>query len=113
MDIQGDYILLKQDDGAQRHGVPKRAKFPQDRHLTAQHDFGSNPGNLAMLKYVPDNLPAQAPLVVILHGCGQKAAGYDIGAGWSELADRWGFALLLPEQQMSNNVGGCFNWFDP
>ena len=47
----------------------------------------------------------------MLHGCTQSAAGYDIGAGWSTLAKRFGFALLLPEQQRSNNPNGCFNWF--
>jgi poly(3-hydroxybutyrate) depolymerase len=27
------------------------------------------------------------------------------------VADRFGFALLLPEQPRSNNPNGCFNWF--
>jgi feruloyl esterase len=49
----------------------------------------------------------------VLHGCTQTAAAYDLGAGWSTLADRYGFALLLPEQQRSNNPNGCFNWFKP
>src|SRR6185312_13986051 len=26
---------------------------------------------------------------------------------------RYGFALLLPEQQRTNNPNGCFNWFLP
>ena len=39
--------------------------------------------------------PAPA-LVVVLHGCGQTAAGYDLGAGWSTLAKHYGFALLMP-----------------
>lgn len=63
--------------------------------------------------FVPDDLPAGAPLVVVLHGCKQDAAGYDAGAGWSTLAERHGFALLFPEQQPANNPNGCFNWFDP
>ena len=29
------------------------------------------------------------------------------------LADRHGFALLLPEQQRTNNPNLCFNWFVP
>jgi feruloyl esterase len=41
----------------------------------------------------------------------QKAASYDFGAGWSTLADRHGFVLLLPEQQRANNANNCFNWF--
>ena len=57
-----------------------------------------NPGALRMLRFVPPGLPAGAPLVVVLHGCTQTAAGYDQGTGWSALAERHGFALLLPEQ---------------
>jgi feruloyl esterase len=76
-------------------------------------DFGSNPGNLRMFGYRPSTLANNPALVVVLHGCTQTAPGYDIGAGWSTLADRYGFALLLPEQQRSNNPNGCFNWFQP
>jgi len=75
--------------------------------------FGSNPGNLRMFVYRPPTLADNPALVVVLHGCTQTAAGYDLGAGWSTLADRYGFALLLPEQQRSNNPNGCFNWFQP
>ncbi len=75
--------------------------------------FGSNPGDVRMFSFVPENLPPAPALVVVLHGCGQSAAGYDVGAGWSTLAQSYGFALLMPEQQRSNNVNGCFNWFNP
>ncbi|WP_165838892.1 extracellular catalytic domain type 1 short-chain-length polyhydroxyalkanoate depolymerase [Roseicella frigidaeris] len=76
-------------------------------------EFGSNPGQLRMLDYVPDGLPPGAPLVLVLHGCGQTAAGYDRGSGWSQLAARHGFALLFPEQRPANNPNRCFNWFEP
>jgi poly(hydroxyalkanoate) depolymerase family esterase len=75
--------------------------------------FGSNPGGIRMFSFVPDKLQYRPALVVVLHGCGQTAAGYDLGAGWSTLAKRYGFALLMPEQQPSNNAQGCFNWFNP
>ena len=75
--------------------------------------FGSNPGNLRMLAYVPPDCRRGAPLVVVLHGCTQTADGYDAGSGWSMLADRYGFALLFPEQQRRNNPNTCFNWFLP
>src|SRR5689334_7004554 len=75
--------------------------------------FGSNPGNLRMFVYRPPKLADKPALVVVLHGCTQSAAGYDLGAGWSTLADRYGFVLLFPEQQRSNNPNGCFNWFQP
>jgi poly(hydroxyalkanoate) depolymerase family esterase len=75
--------------------------------------FGSNPGDLRMFSFVPGKLQKAPALVVVLHGCGQTAAGYDLGAGWSTLAKRYGFALLMPQQQPTNNVNGCFNWFNP
>ena len=76
-------------------------------------EFGTNPGALKMFAFVPEHLQRAPALVVVLHGCGQTAAGYDLGAGWSALAKRYGFALLMPEQQASNNANTCFNWFDP
>lgn len=81
--------------------------------LSALTEFGSNPGGLLGYSCVPETLPASPALVVVLHGCTQNAAGYDDGAGWSTLADRHGFAVLLPEQQAANNPNLCFNWFQP
>lgn len=76
-------------------------------------DFGTNPGDLRMFRYTPEVLPAGRPVVVGLHGCGQDAAEYGADAGWVELADRWGFVLVLPQQQFTNNPARCFTWFDP
>jgi poly(hydroxyalkanoate) depolymerase family esterase len=81
--------------------------------LSEQTAFGANPGNLRMLTYVPRQLREGAPLVVVLHGCTQTAGGYDFGTGWSTLAERHGFALLLPEQKRANNPNTCFTWFSP
>ena len=82
--------------------------------------FGSNPGNLKMFTYVPDGLPDPAPLVVVLHGCRQSASSYLEHSGWKEQADKGGFALLLPEQQIGpgpiflpsgrNHLTQCFNF---
>lgn len=89
------------------------ANLADSGRLTLAAPVGSNPGNLRMLTYVPHGLPPGSPLVVVLHGCAQTAGGYDRGAGWSDLADRHGFALLFPEQQAANNPNLCFNWFQP
>jgi len=100
LDQAGAFLrpALPLDDGA---GAP----------LLESRSFGTNPGALRMFAHLPPHLPAASPLVVVLHGCTQTAAGYDRGAGWSTLADRFGFALLFPEQQRSNNPNNCFNWF--
>jgi poly(hydroxyalkanoate) depolymerase family esterase len=90
-------------------GLPRQSQSP----LVEVTGFGTNPGDLKMFSFVPDELQPKPGLVVVLHGCGQTASGYDLGAGWSSLATRYGFALLMPEQQASNNGNGCFNWFNP
>jgi poly(hydroxyalkanoate) depolymerase family esterase len=89
-----------------------RALRPNQSPLVEVREFGSNPGNLRMYALAPANPQQPRALVVVLHGCGQTAAGYDLGAGWSPLARHYGFALLMPEQQLSNNPHGCFNWFN-
>lgn len=75
--------------------------------------FGSNPGNLQMYEYTPAGLPANAPLVVALHGCAQTADAYYTNSGWPELADRWGFDVVFPQTTAANNALSCFSWFDP
>jgi poly(hydroxyalkanoate) depolymerase family esterase len=91
------------------HGMPRGTPGP----LVETEGFGTNPGNLRMFSFAPEDLWPQPALVVVLHGCGQTAAGYDLGAGWSTLAEHYGFAVLMPEQKATNNAHTCFNWFNP
>lgn len=74
--------------------------------------FGTNPGNLQMFRYVPAGLPAGRPVVVALHGCTQNATGYGTATGWLQLADRWKFTVVAPQQKSQNNANSCFNWFE-
>src|SRR3954451_17525154 len=99
-------------DSALRRAKPQTAAAPATR-LREVAAFGANPGNLRMLEYVPATLAEPPALLVVLHGCTQTAAGYDHGAGWTELADRHGFAVLFPEQKPENNPQRCFSWFEP
>ncbi|WP_245428843.1 alpha/beta hydrolase family esterase [Rhodoplanes elegans] len=89
--------------------VSSRERPDVPSRLTAVPDFGPNPGGLRMYKYVPKK--PNKSLVVVMHGCTQTAASYDLGAGWSTLADRYGFLLVFPEQTEANNPKTCFNWF--
>ncbi|MEU4334018.1 PHB depolymerase family esterase [Micromonospora lupini] len=84
----------------------------QAASLTQVTGFGSNPGNLAMYAYRPDNLPANSPAVVLLHGCTQNASGYFAGSGWQKYADQWKFALIVAQQPSGNNANSCFNFFE-
>lgn len=80
--------------------------------LTQVTGFGSNPGNLAMYAYRPDNLPANSPAVVLLHGCTQNASGYFANSGWQKYADQWKFSLIVAQQPSGNNANSCFNFFE-
>ena len=77
------------------------------------NSFGTNPGNLLMYRYVPANVPAIAPLVVVLHGCTQNASGYSEYSGWDTLSNHHKFYVIHAEQQYLNNYTFCFNWFQP
>lgn len=92
---------------------PAAAVRPAEDGFRRIIGFGGNPGHLRLWAYVPQGLAPGAPLVVVLHGCGQAGPDYATGAGWVGLADRHGFALLVPEQKRLNNPKGCFNWFSP
>ena len=52
---------------------------PSFSRLQEMADFGSNPGALRMLTFLPDNLSPRPALVVVLHGSMQSAADYDRG----------------------------------
>jgi poly(hydroxyalkanoate) depolymerase family esterase len=81
--------------------------------MVETQDFGANLGALRMLTYVPQDLAPGAPLVVVLHGCTQRAEAHARDGGWLTLADRYGFAVVAPEQAPANNANRCFNWFEP
>nr|VFJ64321.1 MAG: esterase, PHB depolymerase family [Candidatus Kentron sp. FM]VFJ73665.1 MAG: esterase, PHB depolymerase family [Candidatus Kentron sp. FM]VFK20674.1 MAG: esterase, PHB depolymerase family [Candidatus Kentron sp. FM] len=82
------------------NNVPKIQKVP---------DFGDKESDLLMYKYVPLKMPKKAPLVVVLHGCGESynAAGlasYAKNTGWIKYADKLGFALILPTQYKETDL---------
>lgn len=55
----------------------------------------------------------EAPLVVLLHGCGQLAMEFAHATGLVAAADRGRFRLLCPEQREKANAWRCWNWFHP
>lgn len=74
-------------------------------------DFGTNPGNLSLFYYTPQNAKPGRPLVVVLHGCSQGANAVAELTGWNKLADKYGFYVAYPQQHFPNNPSHCFNWF--
>lgn len=96
---------------------PPPRPFPHPAAAGAVNDLnlqGPNPGRLRMLAHLPvAPIRPGSSLVVLLHGCGQRADAFAADSGWIAASDRLGFPLVLPEQEEVNNQGRCFRWFLP
>jgi len=108
-------VRLMRSDGLKpgARTVPPQPRPVPTANPFIQTPFAPDPGNLRMFLHLPRGLKAGAPLVVVLHGCGQSAAAYGVESGWWQLAEEMGFALLAPEQKVVNNPNTCFDWFNP
>jgi len=65
--------------------------------------------------YTPAGLKdtQDAPLIVLLHGCRQRALGFAQASGWTQFGDRFRVRLLCPDQRRTANLFRCWNWFAP
>ena len=90
-------------------------------HVISQKDlvevknYGTNPGKLKLFLHEPKigKLSSiRKPLVVVLHGCSQSAEGIAKQTQWNLLADKYGFYVIYPQQNLYNNPSLCFNWFN-
>ena len=81
-------------------------------NLVEVPDFGTNPGNITMYKYIPANISSNAPLLIVLHGCSQSALEISERLKWNSLADTYKFYIVYPEQKSANNQNKCWNFFE-
>lgn len=64
------------------------------------------------LVYLPSNYEAgKSGLFVMLHGCTQDPTDFMHGTQMNNMADKYGFVILYPEQPASANINKCWNWF--
>ncbi|RVU49395.1 extracellular catalytic domain type 1 short-chain-length polyhydroxyalkanoate depolymerase [Rubrivivax rivuli] len=63
--------------------------------------------------YRPPDMPpgARLPLLVMLHGCQQDAAGFAASTRMNSFARREGFVVLYPEQDRLSHNQACWNWY--
>jgi poly(hydroxyalkanoate) depolymerase family esterase len=63
--------------------------------------------------YVPAGHALETmPLVVMLHGCTQSIDEFAEGTRMNVLADRFGFAVVYPEQSKHAHSHRCWHWYD-
>ena len=72
--------------------------------------FGTNPTNLRMHLYVPDNTPTNAPLLLAVHYCTGSGPAFYSGTEFASLADRYKFIVIYPSATRS---GACFDVSSP
>jgi poly(hydroxyalkanoate) depolymerase family esterase len=64
--------------------------------------------------YVPPKLDRKrVPLLVLLHGCQQTATEFAAATRFNELADRYGFVAVYPEQTVWSHRHRCWHWYEP
>jgi len=102
-----------------------RASSPPLQGTFTKHTYGAPgaPGTREYWLYVPTTgAGGPRPLVVFLHGCIQTAEQAAAATGFNRLADRLGFVVVYPQQNVTTgssapasdgNGEGCWNWFLP
>lgn len=84
------------------------------RSLWQHYTYFSPAGSRPYFVYTPENYHAgeEVPLVVMLHGCAQMATDFASGTKINQLADRYGFIVVYPQQLEIYNQNLCWNWFE-
>jgi len=96
--------------------APPPQDTPRQRNALAggfiDASFANAAGRRDYKLYVPASYSgAPAPLVVMLHGCGQDPDDFAKGTGMNLLAEETGCLVLYPAQSSSANASRCWNWF--
>ncbi len=69
-------------------------------------NFGTNPTNLRMHLYVPDNAPARPAVLVAVHYCTGTGPAFFSGTEFASLSNQYGFIVIYPSATRS---GSCFD----
>jgi poly(hydroxyalkanoate) depolymerase family esterase len=89
-----------------------RGKWARSYH-SAPPTAGRFVNHMSYALYMPPKAGSEPmPLVVMLHGCKQNADEFAQGTRINLLADRYGFAVLFPEQSKHDHAHRCWRWYD-
>ena len=97
--------------------VPVPGRYEADSRSALRGSLASAPWiwpSREYLVYIPRGHARwrRVPLVVLIHGCRQKAEDIAEGTRITTLADELGCLVMLPRQNPRANSWGCWNWFD-
>jgi poly(hydroxyalkanoate) depolymerase family esterase len=97
--------------------VPVPGRYEADSRSALRGSLASAPWiwpSREYLVYVPRGHSRwrRVPLLVLIHGCRQKAEDIAEGTRITALADEIGCLVMLPRQNPRANTWGCWNWFD-
>ena len=88
-------------------GVSMQAAAPAAAaSLTQISNFGTNPSDLAMYLYVPNNVKPNPPILLALHGCQGSGPYLYSSTEFGSLADQYGFIVIYPS---TNPGGSCWD----
>ncbi|WP_233849618.1 extracellular catalytic domain type 1 short-chain-length polyhydroxyalkanoate depolymerase [Paraburkholderia sp. HD33-4] len=89
-----------------------RGKWARSYH-SAPPMAGRFVNHISYALYTPPKTGLERlPLVVMLHGCKQNADDFARGTRMNLLADKYGFAVLYPEQSKHDHALRCWRWHD-
>ncbi|MFP3606172.1 PHB depolymerase family esterase [Paraburkholderia sp. SIMBA_053] len=96
---------------------PRAAAWASGSWTRSFHSAPAAPGRLVNHLqyglYVPSGHALEAmPLLVMLHGCTQSIDEFAQGTRMNVLADRYGFAVVYPEQSKHAHSHRCWHWYD-
>jgi len=96
---------------------PRATAWASGNWTRSFHSAPAAPGrlvnHLSYGLYLPSgHETAGMPLVVMLHGCKQSIDELAEGTRMNLLADRFGFAVLYPEQSKHAHAHRCWHWYD-
>ncbi|MBF0689456.1 MAG: PHB depolymerase family esterase [Cellulomonas sp.] len=100
--LLGTVVALALTGAAQLASAPPA----QAASLVEVTGFGSNPGGLRMYQFVPDRLPANPGVLVVVHYCTGSAQAMYSGQQFDELASQHGYIVVYPS---TNRPGSCFD----
>lgn len=93
-------------------GTRPRVNVPDGASYLSR-TFACQAGTRPYKVYLPSKMRSgKTPLVVMLHGCTQNSDDFAVGTRMNSLADEHGFIVAYPEQPMTANQLGCWNWFN-